>query len=56
MHRPRPSPARSRPAGLPALPTGLGTSVLVGQRRAESATEVLAYHLDRIFRLTGISG
>ncbi|MEU0858810.1 TetR/AcrR family transcriptional regulator [Streptomyces griseofuscus] len=42
-----PAPAA---AGLLALSAGLGTSVLVGQRSAESATEVLAYHLDRVFR------
>ncbi|MEU8546275.1 TetR/AcrR family transcriptional regulator [Streptomyces roseoverticillatus] len=36
--------------GLLAMSAGLGTSVLVGQRSAESATAVLRYHLDRIFR------
>ncbi|MGW6741373.1 TetR/AcrR family transcriptional regulator [Streptomyces sp. NPDC055025] len=36
--------------GLLAMSAGLGTSVLVGQRDAESATAVLHYHLDRIFR------
>ncbi|MGW7821579.1 TetR/AcrR family transcriptional regulator [Streptomyces puniciscabiei] len=36
--------------GLLAMSAGLGTSVLVGQRDAESATAVLRYHLDRIFR------
>ncbi|MFF7352594.1 MULTISPECIES: TetR/AcrR family transcriptional regulator [Streptomyces] len=35
--------------GLLAMSAGLGTSVLVGQRDADSATAVLAYHLDRIF-------
>lgn len=28
---------------------GLGTSVLVGQRSAEAAADVLTYHLDRLF-------
>ncbi|QLJ04204.1 TetR family transcriptional regulator C-terminal domain-containing protein [Streptomyces sp. NEAU-sy36] len=37
-------------AGLLAMSAGLGTGVLVGQRSAESAAEVLAYHLDRLFR------
>jgi AcrR family transcriptional regulator len=35
--------------GLLAMAAGMGTSVLVGQRRPESATEVLRHHLDRIF-------
>ncbi|MEV5546639.1 TetR/AcrR family transcriptional regulator [Streptomyces sp. NPDC052309] len=34
---------------LLAMSAGLGTSVLVGQRSAESAAAVLSYHLDRIF-------
>ncbi|OIK23057.1 TetR/AcrR family transcriptional regulator [Streptomyces malaysiense] len=37
-------------AGLLAMSAGLGTGVLVGQRSAESAAAVLAYHLDRVFR------
>jgi len=36
--------------GLLAMSAGLGTSVLVGQRDADSAKAVLRYHLDRIFR------
>ncbi|NUP22251.1 MAG: TetR/AcrR family transcriptional regulator [Streptomyces sp.] len=36
--------------GLLALSAGLGTSILVGQRSAESATAVLRHGLDRIFR------
>ncbi|MEV5802290.1 TetR/AcrR family transcriptional regulator [Streptomyces collinus] len=35
--------------GLLAMSAGLGTSVLVGQRDADSAAAVLRYHLDRIF-------
>ncbi|MGW0711176.1 TetR/AcrR family transcriptional regulator [Streptomyces sp. NPDC002643] len=35
---------------LLALSAGLGTSVLVGQRSAESAVEVLDNQLDRVFR------
>jgi AcrR family transcriptional regulator len=41
---------RAEAVGLLAMSAGLGTSVLVGQRDAESATAVLHYHLDRIFR------
>lgn len=36
-------------ASLLTLSHGLGTSVLVGQRTAESARAVLRYHLDRLF-------
>lgn len=36
--------------GLLALSAGLGTSILVGQRSAESATAILHHQLDRIFR------
>lgn len=36
-------------ARLLTLNHGLGTSVLVGQRTAAAATEVLRYHLDRLF-------
>lgn len=32
------------------MSAGLGTSVLVGQRTARSAADVLTYQLDRIFR------
>lgn len=39
----------SEAARLLTLSHGLGTSVLVGQRTAESAMEVLRYHLDRLF-------
>lgn len=35
---------------MAATSAGLGTSVLVGQRDAQSATTVLRYHLDRIFQ------
>ncbi|MEU2718285.1 TetR/AcrR family transcriptional regulator [Streptomyces sp. NPDC007205] len=41
--------AHAAAVGLLAMSAGLGTSVLVGQRDAESATTVLTYHLDRIF-------
>ncbi|MFF5982596.1 TetR/AcrR family transcriptional regulator [Streptomyces olindensis] len=41
---------RAAAAGLLSLSAGLGTSVLVGQRGAESATGVLAHHLDLIFQ------
>ncbi|MFF3631806.1 TetR/AcrR family transcriptional regulator [Streptomyces sp. NPDC002164] len=40
---------RAAAAGLLAMSAGLGTGVLVGQRSAESAAEVLAHHLDLIF-------
>ncbi|MEU0723823.1 TetR/AcrR family transcriptional regulator [Streptomyces sp. NPDC006140] len=40
---------RAAAAGLLSLSAGLGTSVLVGQRSAESATGVLAHQLDLIF-------
>ncbi|MBT2415039.1 TetR/AcrR family transcriptional regulator [Streptomyces sp. ISL-12] len=36
-------------ARLLALSHGLGTSVLVGRRTAQAATELLGYHLDRLF-------
>lgn len=36
-------------ARLVALNHGLGTSVLLGQRSAESAKEIVHYHLDRMF-------
>ncbi|MEU5764548.1 TetR/AcrR family transcriptional regulator [Streptomyces asoensis] len=41
---------RAEAVGLLAMSAGLGTGVLVGQRDARSATAVLRYHLDRIFR------
>ncbi|GAA2441574.1 TetR/AcrR family transcriptional regulator [Streptomyces mauvecolor] len=41
--------ARGEAIGLLAMSAGLGTSILVGQRDAESATGVLRLHLDRIF-------
>lgn len=41
--------APSEAARLVAINHGLGTSVLVGQRTAEAASAVLAYHLDRLF-------
>ncbi|MGW2182048.1 TetR/AcrR family transcriptional regulator [Streptomyces sp. NPDC001732] len=40
---------RIEAVGLLAMAAGMGTSILVGQRRPESATEVLRHHLDRIF-------
>ncbi|MET9324143.1 TetR/AcrR family transcriptional regulator [Streptomyces sp. NPDC003038] len=45
--------ARTEAIGLLAMAAGLGTSILVGQRGPESATEVLRHHLDRIFTPTG---
>ncbi|MFJ9743160.1 TetR/AcrR family transcriptional regulator [Streptomyces sp. NPDC101166] len=42
--------ARSEAAGLLAMSAGLGTSILVGQRSPESATEVLDHRLNRVFR------
>ncbi|MGW2818211.1 TetR/AcrR family transcriptional regulator [Streptomyces sp. NPDC001415] len=44
--------ARGEAIGLLAMSAGLGTSILVGQRDAESATAVLRLHLDRIFRVS----
>lgn len=41
--------AVSEAASLLTLSHGLGTSVLVGQRTAESARVVLRYHLERLF-------
>lgn len=41
--------ATSEAARLVSLSHGLGTSVLVGQRTAESASTVLKYHLDHLF-------
>lgn len=38
-------------ASLLTINHGLGTSILVGQRTAESAMRVLRYHLDRLFSL-----
>ncbi|MFE6686357.1 TetR/AcrR family transcriptional regulator [Streptomyces sp. NPDC057743] len=45
--------ARAEAVSLLALSAGLGTSVLVGQRSARSAAEILDRHLDRIFRAGG---
>ncbi|MFG3004132.1 TetR/AcrR family transcriptional regulator [Streptomyces calvus] len=45
--------ARREAVGLLALSAGLGTSILVGQRTPQYATEVLRSHLDRIFRTHG---
>jgi AcrR family transcriptional regulator len=42
--------ARLEAVSLLAMSAGLGTSILVGQRSAESAAAVLDRHLDRIFR------
>lgn len=39
----------SEAARLLTLSHGMGTSVLVGQRSAEAAWDVLRYHLDRLF-------
>ncbi|MFJ2870295.1 TetR/AcrR family transcriptional regulator [Streptomyces sp. NPDC087298] len=41
--------ARTEAIGLLAMAAAMGTSILVGQRGPESATEVLRHHLDRIF-------
>lgn len=41
---------RLEAVSLLALSAGLGTSILVGQRSAQSAVAVLNHHLDRIFR------
>ncbi|MFP3986422.1 TetR family transcriptional regulator C-terminal domain-containing protein [Streptomyces sp. E11-3] len=41
--------AHAEAARLLALNHGLGTSVMVGQRTAEQAGEVLRYHLDGLF-------
>ncbi|MFD0343461.1 TetR/AcrR family transcriptional regulator [Streptomyces sp. NPDC127117] len=43
--------ARTEAISLLAMAAGMGTSVLVGQRQAESAAKVLRHHLDRIFSL-----
>lgn len=40
-------------ARLLALAHGLGTSVLVGRRSAESAMQILRHHLDELFRAPG---
>ncbi|MFG2827051.1 TetR/AcrR family transcriptional regulator [Streptomyces sp. NPDC048434] len=40
---------RTEAVSLLALSAGLGTSVLVSQRTAESAAAVLRHHLDRLF-------
>lgn len=40
-------------ARLLALAHGLGTSVLVGRRSAESAMRILRHHLDELFRALG---
>ncbi|GHB78727.1 hypothetical protein GCM10010377_81010 [Streptomyces viridiviolaceus] len=45
--------ARLEAISLLAMAAGLGTSILVGQRSAESAAAVLDHHLNRIFRGNG---
>ncbi|MGW0390525.1 TetR/AcrR family transcriptional regulator [Streptomyces sp. NPDC003042] len=45
--------ARTEAVSLLSMAAGMGTSILVGQRGPESATEVLRHHLDRIFTITG---
>ncbi|MET7285439.1 TetR/AcrR family transcriptional regulator [Streptomyces sp. NPDC005573] len=40
---------RAEAIGLLAMSAGLGTAILVGQRKPESAVAVLRYHLDRLF-------
>ncbi|MFF1644829.1 TetR/AcrR family transcriptional regulator [Streptomyces sp. NPDC058240] len=45
--------ARTEAIGLLAMAAAMGTSILVGQRQPESATEVLRHHLDRIFTSSG---
>ncbi|MFC8918348.1 TetR/AcrR family transcriptional regulator [Streptomyces sp. NPDC057116] len=42
--------ARTEAISLLAMTATMGTSILVGQRTPESATAVLHYHLDRIFK------
>ncbi|MEU6006585.1 TetR/AcrR family transcriptional regulator [Streptomyces sp. NPDC047453] len=42
--------AQLEAVSLLAMSAGLGTSILVGQRSAESAATVLNHHLDRIFQ------
>lgn len=42
--------AQLEAVSLLAMSAGLGTSILVGQRSAESAATVLDHHLDRIFQ------
>lgn len=41
--------ARTGAISLLAMTATMGTSILVGQRRPESAIAVLHHHLDRIF-------
>ncbi|CAM5536341.1 hypothetical protein STENM327S_00330 [Streptomyces tendae] len=48
--------SRLTAAGLLAMSAGLGTSILVGQRSAASATAVLDQRLDRIFRAGDTTG
>ncbi|MEU9148134.1 TetR family transcriptional regulator C-terminal domain-containing protein [Streptomyces sp. NPDC048349] len=45
----READARTEAVSLLAMAATLGTSILVGQRKPESAVAVLHYHLDRIF-------
>ncbi|MDF3294267.1 TetR/AcrR family transcriptional regulator [Streptomyces silvisoli] len=40
---------RAEVVGLLAMSAGLGTSVLVGQRTAEAAWDILRHHIDRVF-------
>lgn len=49
----RDADARTEAISLLAMAAGLGTSILVGQRKPESAVAVLRHHLDRIFTGTG---
>lgn len=41
--------ARTEAISLLAMTATMGTSILVGQRKPESAVAVLHHHLDRIF-------
>ncbi|TSB20713.1 TetR/AcrR family transcriptional regulator [Streptomyces benahoarensis] len=46
---------RTEAVALLAMAAGLGTSILAGQRTAESATAVLRHQLNRIFRTSSAS-
>ncbi|MEV7561422.1 TetR/AcrR family transcriptional regulator [Streptomyces sp. NPDC048331] len=48
--------ARTEAISLLAMAAAMGTSILVGQRSAESAAAVLRHHLDRIFTPADTSG
>ncbi|MGW7328392.1 TetR/AcrR family transcriptional regulator [Streptomyces sp. NPDC054840] len=48
--------ARTEAISLLAMAAAMGTSIVVGQRSAESATAVLRHHLDRIFTTAATTG